>query len=110
MRLRRQAAAFALLLTVAVPMVASAEPRPAVRGTQLPLSAPAFVSHLWGFLTSLWEAEGTYIDPWGSQSQTPDAGAYIDPLGSQSQTPDAGAYIDPWGATTDAGVFIDPLG
>ncbi len=108
MRLRRHTALLVLVLTVAVPMAAAAEPRQAVRGTQLPLSALAFVSHVWGFLTSLWEAEGAYIDPWGGQS--PNAGSYIDPWGAQSQVPDAGTYIDPWGATTDEGVFIDPLG
>ncbi len=110
MRLRRQAALLVLVLTIAVPTVTAAEPCPAVKGTQLPLSAPAFVSHLWGYLTSLWAAEGVFIDPWGSQSQTPAAGAYIDPWGLQSQTPDAGAYIDPLGATIDEGAYIDPLG
>lgn len=36
-------------------------------------------SYLLGFLTGLWDAEGAYIDPWGSPKTN--EGAYIDPLG-----------------------------
>jgi hypothetical protein len=43
--------------------------------------ALALLSHMWGFLTSLWEAAGARIDPLGSPAPTSDEGAYIDPLG-----------------------------
>jgi hypothetical protein len=82
MRLGRQAAVFALLFAFAASWVA-AEPRRVDRARveQSTLSAPALLSHVWGFLTSLWDAEGAYIDPWGSPAPKPAAGAYIDPLG-----------------------------
>lgn len=98
MRFGRQAAMFVLLFAFAASWVA-AEPRRVDRATveHPPLSAPALLSHAWGFLTSLWDAEGAYIDPWGAPALTTDAGAYIDPLGSPAPTADEGAYIDPLG-------------
>jgi hypothetical protein len=91
MRLGRQAAVFVLLFAFAASWVA-AEPRLVDRARVEPstLSAPSLLSHLWGFLTSLWEAAGS-TDPLGS----PDEGCSPDPLGSP---------------TTDAGPRIDPLG
>ncbi len=98
MRLGRQAAVFVLMFAFAASW-AAAEPRRVDRATgeHSTLSAPALLSHVWGFLTSLWDAEGAYIDPWGSPAPRPDAGAYIDPWGSPAPTADAGAYIDPLG-------------
>jgi hypothetical protein len=96
MRLGRQAAVFLLMFAFAASW-AAAEPRRVDRATveHSTLSAPALLSHAWGFLTSLWAAEGVFIDP----------------LGSTAPKPDAGVFIDPWGTPTpDAGVFIDPLG
>ena len=82
MRPSRQAAVFALLFAFAASVV-SAEPRlvDRARVEHSPLSAAALLSHAWGFLTSLWEAEGARIDPWGSPAPTADEGARIDPLG-----------------------------
>jgi hypothetical protein len=82
MRLGRQAAVFALLFAFAASWVA-AEPRRVDRAPveHSPLSAPALLSHVWGFLTSLWEAEGARLDPWGSPAPTSDEGPRLDPLG-----------------------------
>jgi hypothetical protein len=89
-----QAAVFALLFAFAASSVA-AEPRLANRARveQSTLHAPALLSHLWGFLSSLWEAEGSRPDPLGTPKT--DAGSRPDPLGSP---------------TTDAGCSPDPLG
>ena len=94
MRLGRQAAVLALLFAFAASWVA-AQPRleDRARVEHSTLSAPALLSHLWGFLTSLWEAEGSRPDPLGSP--TTDEGWSPDPLGSP---------------TTDAGWSLDPLG
>jgi hypothetical protein len=87
MRLRRQAAAFALVFALAVPWVA-AEPRLVVRGTgeHPDLSVPEMLSRAWSLLTSLWEAaaqpttdEGPAADPLGPP--TTDEGSGADPLG-----------------------------
>jgi hypothetical protein len=98
MRPGRQAAVFALLFALAASVV-SATPRLVDRAAvqHSTLSAPALLSHVWGFLTSLWEAEGARLDPWGSPAPTSDEGARIDPLGSSAPTADAGARIDPLG-------------
>lgn len=94
MRPGRQAAVFALLFAFAASWVA-AEPRLADRARveQSTLRAPALLSHLWGFLTSLWDAAGSRPDPLGTPKT--DAGWSADPLGSP---------------TTDAGCSPDPLG
>ena len=42
---------------------------------------PQAFSYFWGLLANLWEAEGAYIDPWGSPAPRTNEGAYIDPLG-----------------------------
>ena len=96
MRLGRQAAVFLLVFAVAASWVA-AEPRPVDRTSvnHSTLSAPALLSHAWGFLTSLWEAAGASPDPLGSPAPTADEGWSADPLGSP---------------TTDAGWSADPLG
>jgi hypothetical protein len=85
---------FALLFAFAASSVA-AEPRLANRARveQSTLSAPALLSHLWGYLTSLWEAAGSSPDPLGTPKT--DAGWSLDPLGS---------------STTDEGWSLDPLG
>jgi hypothetical protein len=94
MRLGRQAAVFVLLFAFAATWVA-AEPRLVDRATveHPTLNAPALLSHVWGLLTSLWDAEGSSPDPLGSPKTN--AGSSPDPLGSP---------------TTDAGWSADPLG
>lgn len=98
MRLGRQAAVFILVFAFAASIV-SAEPRLLDRATveHSTLSAPALLSHVWGFLTSLWDAEGAFVDPLGSPKPKTDAGAYIDPLGAPAPSADAGAFVDPLG-------------
>ncbi len=83
MRLVRQAAVFALVLALTLPWAAAAEPRQVDRASseRHALSAPALLSHLWGFLTNLWEAEGSRPDPLGTPQPTTDAGYRPDPLG-----------------------------
>ena len=99
MRLGRQAAVFALVLALTLPWAAAAEPRPADRGLgeRTALSAPALLSHLWGFLTCLWEAEGSRPDPLGNPQPTTDEGSSLDPLGNPQPTTDAGSSLDPLG-------------
>jgi hypothetical protein len=99
MRLGRQAAVFALVVALILPWAAAAEPRPADRGLgeRTALSAPALLSHLWGFLTGLWEAAGAIADPLGKPQATTDAGAILDPLGNPQPTADAGSSLEPLG-------------
>jgi hypothetical protein len=83
MRLCRQAAVFALIVTLAAPWIAGAAPRPQDRAT-VERPAPSIsvtLSHLWGYLTGLWEAEGSRPDPLGPPTPTTDAGSCLDPLG-----------------------------
>jgi hypothetical protein len=39
------------------------------------------LSYFWGFLTSLWDFEGSRLDPLGTPKPTTDAGPHADPLG-----------------------------
>jgi hypothetical protein len=41
----------------------------------------ALFANLWGFLTSLWDFEGSIADPLGRPEPTQDAGSSLDPLG-----------------------------
>jgi hypothetical protein len=41
----------------------------------------ALFANLWGFLTSLWDFEGSSPDPLGRPRPTTDAGSSPDPLG-----------------------------
>jgi hypothetical protein len=99
MRLGRQAAVFALVVALTLPWAAAAEPQQVDRASsgRLALSAPALLSHLWGFLTSLWEAAGPHADPLGTPQPTTDEGPRLDPLGTPQPTTDAGPWLDPLG-------------
>jgi hypothetical protein len=81
MRLCRQAAVFALIVTLAAPWIAGATPRPQDRAAvERPASSVAVtLRHLWGYLTSLWAAAGSRPDPLGTP--TTDEGSRPDPLG-----------------------------
>jgi hypothetical protein len=98
MRPGRQAAVFILVFAFAASWIA-AEPRHVDHATvgHSTLSASGLLSHVWEFLTNLWDAEGAYIDPLGSPASKTDAGPYVDPWGSAAPTTDAGPYIDPLG-------------
>ena len=106
MRLCRQAAVFALLIALAVPWVAGADPRQVDRaaGERSALSVSEGLNHLWSYLTSLWDT-----------LPTGDAGPDSDPLGRPAASSiDEGPGMDPLGRpvtpSTDAGPGSDPLG
>jgi len=94
MRLCRQAAVFALVLAFLLPLAAAAQPRLVDRGLG---EHTALVSHLWDFLTNLWEAAGSSAEPLGTPQPTTDAGSRPDPLGNPQPTTDEGYRLDPLG-------------
>ena len=92
MRLCRQVAVFALIVTLTAPWIAGAAPRPRERPAPI---VSETLTHLWTYLTSLWETEGACPDPLGAPAPTTEEGPDPDPLGAP---------------TTDAGPDLDPLG
>jgi hypothetical protein len=97
MRLCRQASVFALILLLVAPWIAGAEPHRADRASRerSTLSAFEVLSRVSSILTSLWEAEGPFVDPLGRLAPTTDEGPVPDPL--DAPTTDERADVDPLG-------------
>jgi hypothetical protein len=105
----RYVAALLLVLLVSMP--------PAL--TAAPMTKGGFASSLCHLLLSLWEKEGSSLDPDGKLTAglrscaKADEGASLDPSGRRTATADEGSSLDPNGLRStkaDAGSSLDPSG
>jgi hypothetical protein len=91
-RLRHRAAALLLGMSILSPAAWGAERTGEYNLPQAKTGVVAALLNLWGYLTALWDEEGSYIDPDGGRATSPEPAA---PNGDDHQ--EAGAYIDPNG-------------
>lgn len=88
---RRTLALLLLVLTLTPALSWAGERRPEPRDEVVILRG-RLLPALWGFLRSVWEREGSSLDPNGQPR--PNEGSSLDPSGS---TADEGASLDPNG-------------
>ncbi|HWM90625.1 MAG TPA: hypothetical protein VN493_07650 [Thermoanaerobaculia bacterium] len=88
---RRILAVLLLVLTLTPALSWAGEGRPEPRDEVVILRG-RLLPALWGFLRSVWEREGSSLDPSGQPR------------------PNGGSSLDPSGSTTDTGSDLDPSG
>lgn len=92
MRTRRLPLVSLILILIAFPVAAAPQSPVADREAGIFSTVFDFMIALRGKLVSIWDKEGSAVDPFGGQGTAPPE----DPDGGSSEG-DAGSGIDPWG-------------